>query len=186
MIAARFCSKPGCTRSAVATLTYDYQGSTAVLGPLATSAEPHTYDLCEEHAASLTAPRGWQIVRLVTTFEPAPPSPDDLLALVDAVRRAARVPSGEVPDSRHSVHTPAAEAASSTSHVQYGPFRSSPTARPPETDRGIEEREARPAGSKGASGSPLDPNSEWAKRRAMFRVVSAEDHAAHSEDSSAP
>lgn len=62
----------------------------AVLGPLATSPEPHTYDLCENHAMSLTVPVGWQIVRLQTTYEPAPPSSDDLLALVDAVRAAAR------------------------------------------------------------------------------------------------
>ena len=82
----RLCSKPSCTRGAVATLTYDYQDSTAVLGPLATSVEPHTYDLCEVHAESLTVPRGWQVVRLQTRFEPAPPSSDDLLALVEVIR----------------------------------------------------------------------------------------------------
>ena len=37
-------------RPAVATLTYVYRESTAVLGPLATYAEPHTYDLCARHA----------------------------------------------------------------------------------------------------------------------------------------
>lgn len=89
MIAARPCSKPGCTHPSVATLTFNYHDSMAVLGPLATSPEPHTYDLCEQHATSLTVPVGWQIVRLQTTYEPAPPSSDDLLALVDAVRAAA-------------------------------------------------------------------------------------------------
>lgn len=74
---------------AVATLTYDYSDSTAVLGPLSTTAEPHAYDLCERHAMTLTVPRGWQVVRLTTQFEPAPPSPDDLSALADAVREAA-------------------------------------------------------------------------------------------------
>jgi len=74
---------------AVATLTYDYSDSTAVLGPLSTTAEPHAYDLCERHALTLTVPRGWQVVRLTTQFEPAPPSPDDLSALADAVREAA-------------------------------------------------------------------------------------------------
>ena len=73
----------------MATLTYDYGDSTAVLGPLATAAEPHAYDLCDVHAEHLTAPIGWQVVRLQTSFDPAPPSPDDLLALVDAVREAA-------------------------------------------------------------------------------------------------
>jgi hypothetical protein len=74
----------------VATLTYVYSDSTAVLGPLATYAEPHCYDLCAEHAERLTAPRGWEIVRLSPSFEPPPPSHDDLLALADAVREAAR------------------------------------------------------------------------------------------------
>ena len=60
------------------------------LGPLATYAEPHCYDLCAVHADRLTAPRGWEIVRLSPEFEPAAPSHDDLLALADAVREAAR------------------------------------------------------------------------------------------------
>ena len=58
----------------MATLTYDYKDSTVVLGPLATAADPNSYDLCDEHAEHLTAPRGWQVVRLATNFEPAPPS----------------------------------------------------------------------------------------------------------------
>lgn len=68
-----------------------YADSTAVLGPLAHLAEPHSYDLCSEHAEGLTAPRGWEVVRLVQEFpaEPAP-SPDDLSALADAVREAGR------------------------------------------------------------------------------------------------
>ena len=48
----------------MATLTYVYADSTAVLGPLATYAEPHCYDLCAEHSERLTAPRGWDVVRL--------------------------------------------------------------------------------------------------------------------------
>lgn len=95
--ATRPCSKVGCPEPAVATLTYVYSDSTAVLGPLATQAEPHTYDLCDTHAHRLTAPRGWDVVRLATEFEPAPPSPDDLLALADAVREASRAPA---PDPR--------------------------------------------------------------------------------------
>ena len=75
---------------AVATLTYVYSDSTAVLGPLATFAEPHCYDLCAEHAERLTAPRGWEVVRLTIEPQAAGPSHDDLLALADAVREAAR------------------------------------------------------------------------------------------------
>jgi hypothetical protein len=71
-------------------LTYVYNDSTAVVGPLAAFAEPHTYDLCEPHARSLTAPRGWELVRHDGEFAPPPPSADDLIALAEAVREAAR------------------------------------------------------------------------------------------------
>ncbi|SNU02687.1 Protein of unknown function [Ruaniaceae bacterium KH17] len=87
---SRQCSRNACQRPAVATLTYDYGDSTAVLGPISTQAEPHAYDLCDVHAERLTVPRGWQVVRLATEFEPAPPSPDDLEALAAAVREASR------------------------------------------------------------------------------------------------
>ena len=74
----------------MATLTYVYSDSTAVLGPLAVYAEPHCYDLCAEHAERLTAPRGWEVVRLAPEVIDQGPSHDDLLALADAVREAAR------------------------------------------------------------------------------------------------
>ncbi|XVX19299.1 DUF3499 domain-containing protein [Actinomycetota bacterium] len=90
MSLSRQCSRTACPQVAVATLTYNYGDSTAVLGPLATYAEPHTYDLCTEHAERLTVPRGWDVVRLVTDFPEPAPTPDDLLALADAVREAAR------------------------------------------------------------------------------------------------
>ena len=54
----RRCTRTGCGRSAVATLTYAYADLTAVVGPLASFAEPHSYDLCEGHAVNLTVPRG--------------------------------------------------------------------------------------------------------------------------------
>ncbi|WP_424922911.1 DUF3499 domain-containing protein [Actinomycetospora succinea] len=85
----RKCSRTGCGHAAVATLTYVYSDSTAVVGPLATSAEPHSYDLCERHAVRLTAPRGWEVVRYEGEF-PAEPSADDLTALAEAVREAGR------------------------------------------------------------------------------------------------
>jgi Protein of unknown function (DUF3499) len=71
-------------------LTYVYADSTAVVGPLAAFPEPHSYDLCEQHARGLTAPRGWDLVRYDGDFEPPPPSTDDLVALAEAVREAAR------------------------------------------------------------------------------------------------
>src|SRR5664279_2325663 len=97
MRAVRRCTRTGCSRSAVATLTYAYADLTAVVGPLASFAEPHSYDLCEVHAVGLTVPRGWEVLRHVGDF-PAPiPHGDDLEALADAVREAARfdsVPAG--------------------------------------------------------------------------------------------
>lgn len=92
MRSVRQCSRTACGRPAVATLTYVYADSTAVLGPLAQQAEPHSYDLCVPHAERLTAPRGWEVVRLLPEFEPPAPSRDDLLALADAVREAGRTP----------------------------------------------------------------------------------------------
>ena len=60
------------------------------MGPLAAFAEPHSYDLCEPHARSLTAPRGWDLVRHDGEFAPPPPTTDDLVALAEAVREAGR------------------------------------------------------------------------------------------------
>ncbi|ORB02734.1 hypothetical protein BST33_06050 [Mycolicibacter minnesotensis] len=80
----RRCCRPGCPHYAVATLTFVYSDSTAVVGPLATAAEPHSWDLCFSHAGRITAPRGWELVR-----HPGPwvsPEEDDLIALAEAVR----------------------------------------------------------------------------------------------------
>jgi hypothetical protein len=90
----RKCSRMGCRHGAVATLTYVYSDSTAVVGPLATYAEPHTYDLCTDHAERLTPPRGWDMVRLARdeAFDPATAPVrinDDLSAIVDAVREGS-------------------------------------------------------------------------------------------------
>jgi hypothetical protein len=93
----RRCSRSACGKTAVATLTYVYADSTAVLGPLATYAEPHCYDLCAAHSQRLTAPRGWEVLRLAPDPETVGPSSDDLEALADAVREAARPDLGGDP-----------------------------------------------------------------------------------------
>ena len=82
----------------MATLTYVYADSTAVVGPLATYAEPHSYDLCEEHATRLTAPLGWEVVRLDGDATVAVPNSDDLEALANAVREAAKPNAQPPPD----------------------------------------------------------------------------------------
>ncbi len=85
---SRRCSRPACKQAAVYTLTYVYRDSTAVLGPLAAYTEPHCYDLCGAHADRLTAPRGWDVVRL-PAGQDEQEAVDDLEALANAVREAA-------------------------------------------------------------------------------------------------
>ena len=80
---SRCCSRTACKHPPVYTLTYVYRDSTAVLGPLAAYVEPHSYDLCEKHAARLVAPRGWDVVRL--PVETVQDRADDLEALANAV-----------------------------------------------------------------------------------------------------
>ncbi|MFW6775375.1 DUF3499 domain-containing protein [Nocardioides sp. CPCC 205120] len=93
MRSARRCSRTACGRPAAMTLTYVYSDQTAVLGPLSTTAEPHAYDLCEQHSERLSAPRGWEVLRLANVPVASGPSDDDLLALADAVREAAVRPA---------------------------------------------------------------------------------------------
>ena len=95
---SRRCSRSGCAQPAAATLTYVYAESTAVVGPLATFSEPHSYDLCEFHAERLTVPRGWEVVRHEIDLDDAGPTGDDLLALADAVREAGRPVPPLAPD----------------------------------------------------------------------------------------
>jgi len=59
----RLCSKVGCAREAVATLTYDYGDQMAALGPLGAENDPHAHDLCAIHAERLSVPAGWIVIR---------------------------------------------------------------------------------------------------------------------------
>lgn len=156
----RVCTKPGCTRGAVATLTYDYHDSTAVLGPLATSAQPHTYDLCDHHAENLTVPRGWQVVRLQTRFDPAPPSSEDLLALVEVIRDVAGG-QDDLGGGRFAAGSGAAGGGSSGSGVSGAGF-------------GASRGGASGAGASGAGASDGDPSSKYAplRRREHLTVIS--------------
>jgi hypothetical protein len=87
-LSARQCSRPACQQTALYTLTYVYRDSTAVLGPLAAFVEPHCYDLCARHADRMTAPRGWDVVRLPAVAADEQDESDDLEALANAVREA--------------------------------------------------------------------------------------------------
>lgn len=108
----------------MATLTFVYSDSTAVVGPLATVSEPHSWDLCVGHAGRITAPRGWELVRHAGPL-PTHPDEDDLVALADAVREGQ---SGAV--SRGGVVAGFSDPSTgvSTSAVM------APTARPAETN----------------------------------------------------
>lgn len=105
----------------MATLTYVYAESTAVLGPLATYAEPHTYDLCASHAEGLTVPRGWEVVRLALPDTAPEYTPDDLVALVEAVREAAAEtappPAGQR-GARAPIEAPAGAAGARRGHLR--------------------------------------------------------------------
>lgn len=104
----RRCSRPGCGKPAVATLTYAYADSTAVVGPLAAHSEPHSWDLCAEHSARITAPLGWEMLR-VDGIDPSFEDDDEhLTALAEAVREVGKNGSGLVP------RTPLAETGRST------------------------------------------------------------------------
>ncbi|MGI6879153.1 DUF3499 family protein [Microbacterium sp. gxy059] len=59
----RICSKVSCDREAVATLTFDYEGRQAALGPLGLGNDPHAHDLCALHADRLQVPQGWTVLR---------------------------------------------------------------------------------------------------------------------------
>ena len=86
----------------MSTLTFVYEDSTAVLGPLSRSSEPHAYDLCRDHATRLTAPRGWALLRVEGGSE----ATDDLVALADAVRPGRTTAPMGTPVSRGSSQPP--------------------------------------------------------------------------------
>ncbi|NJC21754.1 hypothetical protein BJ994_000830 [Arthrobacter pigmenti] len=105
----------------MATLTYVYADSTAVLGPLATYAEPHSYDLCTLHAERLTVPRGWEVLRLALPSGRPEPNPDDLLALANAVREAATdrsIPEPAAPSSKTPLSPPPGEQGARRGHLR--------------------------------------------------------------------
>ncbi len=86
----RRCTRTGCRELAIKTLTYIYLDSTAVLGPLSTHAEPHSFDLCASHSDRLTVPQGWTVIAHKTQEGSNEPSPEDLMAIAEAIREVAQ------------------------------------------------------------------------------------------------
>lgn len=97
----------------MATLTYVYSDSTAVVGPLATVSEPHSWDLCIGHAGRITAPIGWELMRHAAPL-PINPDEDDLVALADAVREGRVPAAAPVPGFSEPMHGSAATATQSS------------------------------------------------------------------------
>ena len=106
----RRCCRPGCPHYAVATLTFVYSDSTAVVGPLATVSEPHSWDLCVSHAGRITAPRGWELVRHAGPL-PTHPDEDDLIALAEAVREGREAPVAGMAPPVSPIRSPACTVA---------------------------------------------------------------------------
>jgi len=115
----RACSRTSCRLTAAMTLTYNYADSTAVLGPLATFSEPHAYDLCEKHGERLTVPNGWNVIKASTNSHDNGPTPDDLMAIADAVREAG---TKEV-----TSQTPLSTTSAATSLGRRGHLRAVPS-----------------------------------------------------------
>lgn len=83
-----------------------------MLGPLARASEPHTYDLCREHSESMTAPRGWRVIRIPGGAEEV----DDLVAIAEALSGSRRAQAPEIPGPRigtgsHAAPRPAPAAS---------------------------------------------------------------------------
>lgn len=57
----RQCSRAGCAEAAVATLTYQYGQAHVWIDDLVDDRDPHSYDLCERHAARVSPPQGWRV-----------------------------------------------------------------------------------------------------------------------------
>ena len=84
----------------MATLTYNYAQSSAVLGPLSPEHNPGDYDLCSTHARHLQVPAGWQLQRLNAPARSAPDTPTWLDSLADDVRRIGWGDEGPVANSK--------------------------------------------------------------------------------------
>jgi hypothetical protein len=146
---SRCCSRTACKQTPVHTLTYVYKDSTAVLGPLAAYVDPHSWDLCEMHAARLVVPRGWDVVRLPP--DPAQERADDLEALANIVRDVGR-----------------AERASARLRPSAQPLQAQPLQTQPRQAQPLQATAARPAAA--AAAEPVGQGVEVG-RRGHLRVV---------------
>ncbi len=99
-------------------MTYIYADSTAVLGPLATFAEPHAYDLCQEHSSRMSVPQGWSVIKQELNFDASGPSDDDLMAIANAVREAGARKSDVEEDSLAQSVSPVGQEIGRRGHLR--------------------------------------------------------------------
>ena len=99
------------------------------------------------HSDRLTAPRGWEVVRITPDPDALKPSSDDLQALADAVREAAK-PRFETPGAPEAPTAGGAEsddAAADATQVRRGHLRVVPeVAHTDFTPTGADHDEAHP------------------------------------------
>ncbi len=125
----RRCCRPGCPHYGVATLTFVYSDSTAVIGPLAITHEPHSWDLCVSHAGRITAPRGWELVRHAGPLA-TNPDEDDLIALAEAVREGRDVAAGGGSAPVNGFHDGGGQYSAAPAEVPSAGVLTSPGQRP--------------------------------------------------------
>jgi hypothetical protein len=70
----RVCAKLRCLEPAVATAALRYGERVVWIGDLVPAQDPNLFDLCESHAARLTAPYGWRRVDDRGRVAPATPA----------------------------------------------------------------------------------------------------------------
>ncbi|WP_368410627.1 DUF3499 family protein [Kocuria sp.] len=174
----RACSKQTCNRDAVCTLTYVYADSTAVIGPLSARREPHAYDLCPVHADTLTAPRGWRVVRLESAadWEGSGDAPG-------AAHPAGDPTAGDAAESLHGTPSGTAHGVRVLRDVSYrgprdsdrAPGTDRPAATPdrtvPAPSRHVPSRDTAPRGD---AAPVADAPSEQDTPRAVERVTGSE------------
>jgi hypothetical protein len=138
-----------------------YKDSTAVLGPLAVYVDPHSWDLCEMHAARLVVPRGWDVVRLPK--DPAQERADDLEALANVVRDVARA-------ERASAERASAERASLERGASAPPVRQAEPLRQVEPRQAAQGAGPRPGAPQRLPAEPVGQGVEVG-RRGHLRVL---------------
>lgn len=106
----RSCSRTGCNRPAAASLSFRYETRQVWVTSLQARSGTR-YDLCAEHADTLTVPRGWhrkeERPRTRRAPQPAAPPPAGVDTGVDEAAEGEAPAAGERVATRTAPHVPA-------------------------------------------------------------------------------